>query len=85
MYADINGRTSGYLTDDKGVRQDENWSPLLLYICLNDIESYPISEGYDGVTINISDEIIAVLLKLLSYFIQLILYQSVIMLMNSKT
>ena len=85
MSADINGRTSGYLTDDKGVRQEENWSPLLLYTYLNDIESYSISEGYDGVTLNISDEIIAILLKLLSYFIQLILYQSVIMLMNSKT
>ena len=42
-----NGKMSDYFTCNVGVRQDENLSPLLFAIYLNDFESY-VSRHYKG-------------------------------------
>lgn len=74
MYADVkscilvNGETSCYFSCEKGVRQGENLSPLLFSIYLNDVETYLFNDGCDGINIEIPDETVRLLVKLLAIF-----------------
>ena len=67
----------GYFKCEKGVRQGGNLSPLLFSLYLNDLETFLLNQGCDGVNINITDETAMMFLKLL-----LILYADDTILMS---
>ena len=62
MYEDIkscvsiNNQTSSYFTNNTGVRQGENLSPLLFSLYLNDLESYFETCRLNGITIETQSE-----------------------------
>ena len=56
------GKTSGDFFCQSGVRQGEDWSPLLFVIYLNNLESFLINEQCNGV--NIYDNHLITLLKI---------------------
>ena len=60
-----NNKTSAYLPCQCGVRQDENLSPLLFAIYLNDLETFLLASGSEGINLQFKHEDILCYLKLL--------------------
>ena len=61
----INNETSAFFPSECGVRQGETLSPLLFSMYLDDLESFIISGGVDGINLEIRTNEIHVYLKLL--------------------
>ena len=51
----VNGTSSGYFTCEKGVRHEENLSPLLFAIYLNDLENFMNTSGCKGIEIGVQN------------------------------
>ncbi|MEW8548531.1 MAG: reverse transcriptase family protein [Candidatus Thiodiazotropha sp.] len=60
-----NNQTSAYFPCQCGVRQGENLSPLLFAIYLNDLETFLLASGSEGINLEFNNEDILCYLKLL--------------------
>ena len=60
-----NNKTSAYFPCQCGVRQGENISPLLFAIYLNDLETFLLASGSEGINLEFNHEDILCYLKLL--------------------
>ena len=51
----VNGENSPFFACDCGDRQEENLSPVLLSLYLNDLESFLMHKGLSGITVDVYD------------------------------
>ena len=58
----MDGIQSNFFPCCNGVRQGENWSPVLFTIFLNDIENYLLTQN--DISLNITDPTLEIVLKL---------------------